>query len=346
MSFSKNTIISTISILAILILSFYFWSLQKDIVIGNNISSAIIIQSMIVFVVSLVFAAIGLMTGDLIFGILMALAIPAAVTFYFGFSGVVLLSVIGVCFVLGICAYFAVKKEKSDRLKLKILSAKSGLNLYFLISLIALTGVLYQYNFSGGQLKVSESMVKQILPMIEGQIKSQIPLYSSEMTSDELLVIMALANRQIELDAKTLSKGAQKSLQQILIKNAGKDSEEALKDPEVQKLILDDIIKNNPKLMAELRGDFEKQFGFEVDEKQSLTVVLAGWLNSLIEKYTAPFKNYLPFALAIAFFFSFKFLGSLFVGVALFLAGILFSVLKSVEIIKINKVAAMKETLE
>lgn len=344
---SKNTIISSVSFLAVLILSFYFWSLQKDIVINGNINSAIIIQSMIVLVVLLVFAAIELMVGDLIFGVLMALALPSAVAFYFGFSGMAVPSVIGASFALGICAYFSAKKEKSDRLKFKISGAKNGLSLYFLAALLALTGVLYQHNFSGGQLKISESMVKQILPMIEGQIKSQIPFYSSEMTSDELLVMMALANGQIKLDATTLSPSAYKVIQSILMKKiALQKPEDILRDPEIQKLILNDIIKNNSKLIDRLRNDFGKQFGFEIGEKQSLTTILANWLNSLVEKYTAPFKDYLPLALAATFFFSFKFLGSLFVGAALLVAGILLSVLKSVGIIKINKTGVMQEIIE
>lgn len=347
MSFSKNTIISLISFLAVLALSFWFWNLQRDIIIGGNIGGAIIIQSMIVFIALLVFAAIELMVGDLIFGVLTALTAPAAIVFYFGFSGMVLLAVIGTSFALGICAYFSAKKEKSDRLKLKISSVKNGLNLYFLAALLALTGVLYQHNFSGGQLKISESMVKQILPMIEGQIKSQIPFYSSEMTSDELLVMMALANGQIKLDEKTLSPSAYKVIQSILMKKiALQKPEDILKDPEIQKLILNDIIKNNPKLMVSLRDDFEEQFGFEIGEKQSLTTILANWLNSLVEKYTDPFKDYLPLALAITFFFSFKFLGSLFVGAALLVAGILLSVLKLVGIIKINKAGVMQEVIE
>lgn len=301
---------------------------------------------MIVFTLLLVFAAIGFMIDSLIFGVLTAFVLPIVIAFYFGFSGTVLISVVAICFALSICAHFAVKKEKSDRLKLKISGVKGGLNLYFLVSLLALTGVLYQYNFSSGQLKVSESMVKQILPMIEGQIKSQIPFYSSEMTSDELLVMMALANGQIKIDAKTLSPSAQKSLQALLLKNAGKNPEEVLKDPDVQKLILSDIVKNNPKLTAELRDDFESQFGFKIGEKQSITSVLANWLNSLVEKYTAPFKDYLPIVLAATFFFSFKILGSLFVGVALLLAGAIFSLLKLTGIVKMSKVGVMQEQIE
>lgn len=328
-------------------MSFWFWNLQKDIVINGNINSAIIIQSMIVLVVLLVFAAIELMVGDLIFGVLMALAVPIAVAFYFGFSGMAVPSVIGASFALGICAYFSAKKEKSDRLKFKISGAKNGLSLYFLAALLALTGVLYQHNFSGGQLKISESMVKQILPMIEGQIKSQIPFYSSEMTSDELLVMMALANGQIKLDATTLSPSAYKVIQSILIKKiALQKPEDILRDPEIQKLILNDIIKNNPKLMTVLRDDFEGQFGFRASEGQGLTSILASWINSLIDKYTAPYKDYIPLVLAVSFFFSFKILGSLFVGVALLVAGILFSILKSVGIIKINKMGAMQEIIE
>lgn len=343
---SKNTIISTISFLAILALSFWFWNLQKDIVINGNINSAIIIQSMIVFVLLLVFTAIELMVGSGIFGALTALVAPATIVFYFGFGGAILLSIIGTSFILGILAYFAVRKEKSARLKVSMSSARGGVNVYFFLSLLALTGILYQYNFSGGSLKVSESMVTQILPMIEGQIKSQIPFYSSEMKSDEILVMMALANGQIQIDAKTLSAGAQKSLQQTMLKNAGKDPEEILKDPEIQKMILSDIVKNNPKLITKLRDDFEKQFGVKVEEGQSLTSIAVGTINSYIDKYSAPYKDYIPLVLAVSFFFSFKILGSLFVGVALFIAGILFSVLKSAGMIKINKVGAMQEVIE
>lgn len=347
MLFSRNTIISAISFLAVLALSFWFWSLQKDIVINGNINSAIIIQSMIVFMISLVFAAIGLMVGNLIFGVLMALAVPTAIMFYFGFGGVILLSIIGTSFILGILAYFTVRKEKSTRLKVSMSSARGGVNVYFFLSLLALTGILYQYNFAGGQLKISESMVKQILPMIEGQIKSQIPFYSSEMTSDELLVMIALANGQIKLDATTLSPSTNKVIQSIMMKKiALKDPKDILNDPEIQKLILSDIIKNNLKLMTVLRDDFEGQFGFRASEGQGLTSILASWINSLIDKYTAPYKDYIPLVLAVSFFFSFKILGSLFVGVALLVAGILFSILKSVGIIKVNKMGAIQEIIE
>lgn len=343
---SKNTIISTISFLVVLGLSFWFWNLQKDIVIGGNINSAIIIQSMIVFVLSLVFTAIGLVAGNVSFGVLTALIAPAAIAFYFGFGGAILLSVVGISFVLGVLAYFAAQKEKSTRLKISISSARGGVGIYFFMSLLALTMVFYQFDFQKGELKISESMIKQILPMIEGQIKSQIPFYSSEMKSDEILVMMALAKGGITLDAKTLSAGAQKSLQQTLIKNAGKNPEEVLADPEVQKMILSDIIKNNPKLIAKLRGDFEKQFGVKVEEGQSLASIAVGTVNSYIDKFTAPYKDYVPLVLAISFFFSFKILGFLFVDIALFFSGILFSVLRSAGIIKINKVGAMQEVIE
>lgn len=343
---SKNNIISLVCLFAVLVSSFWFWNLQRDIIIGGNIGGAIIIQSMIVFVLSLVFVAIGLIVDSLIFGILTVFVTPIAIAFYFGFSSVILLFAIGASFVLGVLAYFITQKEKSDRLKISISSARGGVNIYFFVSLLVLTMVLYQYNFQKGELKISESMVKQILPMIEGQIKNQIPFYSSGMKSDEILVMMALAKGEITLDAKTLSPSVQKSLQQTLIKNAGQNSEEVLADPEVQKMILSDIIKNNPKLIAKLRSDFEKQFGVKVEEGQSLTSIAVGTINSYIDKFTVPFKNYIPLVLAVSFFFSLKILGSLFVGAALFLAGIIFSLLKSIGIVKINKVGAMRETLE
>lgn len=343
---SKNNITSLVCLFAVLVLSFWFWNLQKDIVIGGNINGAVIVQSMIVFVLSLVIVAIGLMVNSFTFGVLTAVIVPAAIAFYFGLSGAILLSAIVASFVLGVVAHFATQKEKSTRLKISISSARGGVNIYFFMFLLALTTVLYQFNFQKGELKISESMINQILPMIEGQIKSQIPFYSSEMKSDEILVMMALAKGEITLDAKTLSLSAQKSLQQIMIKNSGRNPEDILADPEVQKMILNDIIKNNPKLIAKLRGDFEKQFGVKVEEGQSLTSVAVGTINSYIDKYTAPYKDYIPFVLAISFFFSFKILGYLFVGIALFFAGVLFSALKSVGIIKIAKVGAMQEVLE
>lgn len=348
MPFTKNISISIISFLVVLAASFWFWNSLKAIIAAENIIGSLIMQAGISFAVSLVFIAINFTVSRKQIGILTAIILPIvfAVFFIRDFNkDKILLIVAGASIVLAFFAYFTVFREKSQRLKLNISGAKTGMNIYFLIALLLLTALLYQYNFSKGQVKLSASQIQYLMPMIEGQIKAQVPFYSQEMTTDELLVISALSSGEITIIQKDLTPDLQKKVQEKIAKD-GASMAQALQYPEVQKLIIDNFIKNNPKTMAKLRSDYGEKFGIEIKKDQSLVATLADGVNSFIEKILSPYKNYLPIVLAVTFFFSFKVLGFLFVDVALFIAGIIFFILKNGGVLNIANKSVMQEVIE
>lgn len=345
---SKNMTISIISSLAVLVASFWFWNLLRAIIAAGNITSSLIMQAGISFATLLVFIAISFTVSRKQIGILTAIILPIvfAVFFIRDFNkDKILLIVAGVCAVLSFIAYFAVFREKSQRLKLNIAGAKTGMNIYFLTALLLLTALLYQYNFSKGQVKLSANQIQYLMPMIEGQIKAQVPFYSQEMTTDELLVISALSSGEITITQKDLTPDLQKKVQEKMAKDRASMAQ-ALQYPEVQKLIIDNFIKNNPKAMAKLRSDYGEKFGIEIKKDQSLVATLADGVNSFIEKIISPYKNYMPVILAVTFFFSFKVLGFLFVDTALFIAGIIFFILKNGGVLNVANKSVMQETLE
>lgn len=348
MLFSKNKIISLALFLAALGLSFYFWTLQKSIIINENIGRGLIIQSVIVFIVFLVLVALQLMVSKKLIGFLTALVLPITFVLVFRFIDSASLIVSGVALFLGVSAWIAAKKEQSHRLKLSIVSAKKGTSVYFFAGLLLLTALLYQSNFVKGQIKLSEGMINYFLPLIENQVKSQVPFYSPDMTTDQLVVISALSSSEITITQKDMSLELQKKIKEKTLGSPDptKAMREALQLPEIQKLVIDDYVKNNPKIMAKLRDEYGKKFGVQIKENQGFVATLTEGINALINKTLDPFKNYLPIAFAISFFLGFKILGFIFVDVAIAIGGGIFFLLKSGGVLKINNNNVVQETLE
>lgn len=347
MSLSKNTIISVIYFLVISGLSFWFWNIQESIVSGA-IDRGLIIQSVIIFIAIIALVSVNLMISSRVVGFLMAGALPLAFLAVVGFNDQIFLVVSGASFALGIIAYFSAKREKHRKLNLSISSAKGGVSIYFFAGLLLLTALFYQNSFSKGELKLNESQVRSLMPYIEGQIKSQVPFYSEGMTTDQFLVMSALAQGTISMDAVKLSSATQKELQKKIAVDPKKSVESVMQDPEVQMIIINDIIKNNPKKIAELRKDFQESMGVTLEENQSITSLMTAMINVYLDKIISSFdgKKYLPIALALTFLFSFKALSFLFVDVAIIIGGFIFLILKAGGVLKINKISVMQETLE
>lgn len=343
---SRNTIIFGISFIAAAVLSFWFLNLLKSVVLLGNFEGQLIIKTAIVFAVWLVAIAINLMMPLVVGGAIMALVMPIIFVILFGFGDMVLLGAAIAAFVVSLTGFIAVSKEKSHRLKLSISSAKKGVSAYFIAALIILTALSYQSIFVDGQLKISEKNIKSLMPFIENQIKSQIPFYTQDMTTDHILVMSAIAKQEIQLSTKSFSAGLQKEIQLRIAKNPAQKAEDILQDPEVIRLIVDDIIKTNPKLVDKLRADYAENFGIKIEKGQSLTATITDIANIYIEKMSAPFKDYLPIVFAATIFFSFKVLEFLFLGIVMFVAGFIFLILKAGGVLRINKTSVMQEYLE
>ena len=347
MSFSKNTIISAICFLAISGLSFWFWNVQESIVSGA-IDRGSIIQSIIIFIAIITLVSVNLMISNKTMGLLMAGALPLSFLAVFGYNDQIFLVVSVESFALGVIAYFSAKREKHRKLNLSISSAKGGVGIYFFAGLFLLTALFYQSSFSKGELKLNESQVRSLMPYVEGQIKSQVPFYSESMTTDQFLVMSALAQGTITMDAIKLSSTTQKELQKKIAADPKKSVESVMQDPEVQLIIINDIIKNNPKKITELRKDFQESMGVTLEENQSIISLMTAMINAYLDKIISSFdgKKYLPIALALTFLFSFKALSFLFVDVAIIIGGFLFLILKAGGVLKVNKISVMQEVIE
>lgn len=305
-------------------------------------------RSMIVFATLLVLIALQLMVAKKNIGILTSLILPITFIIIFGFTDSISLILAGITFFLSVIAWIATQRDQAQRLKLSIISAKSGLSIFFLAGLLLLTAVVYQSNFSKGQIRLSEGMVTYFLPLIESQVKSQVPFYSQDMTTDELVVISALSSGEITITQKDMSLDLQKKIKEKTLgaPDPSKAMMEALRYPEIQKLVIDDYIKNNPKIMAKLRTEYGDKFGIQIKENQGFVATLTDGINVYIEKILYPFKNYLPIAFAASFFLGFKILGFLFVDIAIGLAGGIFFILKSGGVLNISNNNVIQEVIE
>lgn len=345
---SKNSIISTISFLAILALSFYFWTLQKSIVLsGGSYNISAIWQSAAVLLGLLVFAGLCIaISSDYFFGILSAGVLPAMFLLRFGFSDKMYLIVAGAGIILGVLAYASARRDRASRIKLGISVAGGGVRLYFIVTLLLVTALLYRTNFVKGEVKISETQIQYIMPVIENQIKSQVPFYSSDITADHLIVVSALSSGEVIIKTGSLSANLQKKIQQKIAEQSLKDMQTAIQRPEIQKLLIEDFIASNPKKMAELREKYGQQFGIQINQGQSFISALVLGINSYIKKMLLPFKNYLPIVLTVAFFLGLEAVSGIFVSLAMVVSGILFHFLKASGILSINKIPVMQEILE
>lgn len=281
-------------------------------------------------------------------GFLTALVLPATFMANFWLTDGISLVIAGTALFLGVFAWIAAQREQVQRLKLSILSAKSGVAVYFFAGLLFLTAVVYQSNFAKGQIRLSEGMVTYFLPLIESQVKSQVPFYSQDMTTDELIVISALSSGEITVTQKDMSLDLQKKIKEKTLgsTDASKTMMEALQYPEIQKMVIDDYIKNNPKTMSRLRDEYGQQFGVEIKENQGFIATLTAGINAFIDKILSPFKSFLPIAFAVSFFLGFKILSFMFVDIAIAVAGGVFFVLKSGGVLKINSNNVIQEVIE
>lgn len=344
---SKNNIISLACLSVILALSFYFWTLQKSIVLsGGSYNISAIWQSAAVLLGLLVFAGLCIAISDYFFGILSAGALPAMFLLILGFSDKIYLITAGAGIILGVLAYVSARRDRALKIKLGISSASSGVKLYFMVALLLVTALLYRTNFVKGEVKISETQIQYIMPAIESQIKSQVPFYSSDITADHLIVISALSSGEVIIKTENLSADLQKKIQQKISEQSLKDMQTAMQHPEIQKLLIEDFIALNPKKMAELREKYGQQFGIQINQGQSFISTLVLGINSYIEKLLAPFKNYLPIVLVIAFFLGFKAVSSVFVSLAMVVSGILFHFLKASGILNVNKIPVTQEVIE
>jgi len=93
-------------------------------------------------------------------------------------------------------------------------------------------------------------------------------------------------------------------------------------------------------------SQLSEQFGVDLEGNEEIGDILYQVINQEINKYSQPYKQYLPFGLAIGVFFALKAIGVVLMWLVILLSWLIFKILVSTGAIKIHEQAVLKEVIE
>lgn len=248
------------------------------------------------------------------------------------------------------------RREMKTRINLNFWRIlRRGLPLIFTL-LCLLVALAYYFSpslggISDAEFEIPRGIFDAALKPLGGLIKTRLPLYSPDMTVDELLTVFSLADSEgvsdlsfipsIELYNLIQSKGI--SIETL-------DINKLLKDPEIVNALREDIRERTNSLsrtqLAQQRLVLSEKLGIEINAGETLNDVLYKLVNAQISGISGEYKEYLPIALAIALFFSLRLLAVILIPCIILFTWIMIKLLIKLNFIKIGTELARAERLE
>lgn len=344
---SQTKIIKIVFLLLVAGLSFLIWrEFDADLNLINSAGAVYIlfltVLSVAIFILSFfVLDGISLFTGFLVFF--------AVFIFALGFRWEYIVAIFPA---LAFFSYslLRIKNSAKNSIKIEFHSAvtrgASSLITCFAV-LFAFAAYFHPFNIS--ELQISPKMFSFANSVLTPIMQSQFPFYEKDMILDDLIALMIASSGGVDLKSVKLPKEAQTLIFSKLSELGSLDAQSVMQDPEIQKSIFPELVasvkKNQKNEIAKQRAEFSKRFGVELKGDEKLDELMAKIINSYIAKYAVSYEKFIPEATAVATFLGIKSLGFFLNRFSVLFAWILYRILRSVGVIRMEEVDIKKEKL-
>lgn len=240
-----------------------------------------------------------------------------------------------------------VKHEKEARTKLhfwRIL--KRGLSLTFTLVCLLIALVYYFSPSLGGisemEFEVPRGIFDVVLKPLSELIQTRLPLYSPDMSIDELLTMFSVTVGEEGLSGLSFEPSPElyRIIQSRGISIETLDLNQLLKDPKIAELLQEEIKKQTDSLssdqLIQQRAEFSDKLGIEIKGGENLNDVLYKLVNAQINAAGGPYKRYIPIALAVGLFFTLRILTIILIPIIILFSIFIIKILIAVGFARIN----------
>ena len=210
---------------------------------------------------------------------------------------------------------------------------RRGLPLVFTL-ICLLISLAYYFSPSLGNLSESDYQIPRgvfdtaVKPLM-GLVKTSLPLYSPDMSVDELLTMFSF------LGDNTLNK-------EFDIKEVSKNPEEI---KSLQAEIKDKASLLSPRQLALQRAEFSQKLNIDIDSEESLNDILYKLANAQINGTGDTYQQYIPIALALGLFFSLRLLLIIIVPLMVLLGWLIIKIFFALKFITLDKKSVKAEVI-
>lgn len=344
---SQTRIIKVGFLILAALLSFLIWrEFEADLNLINSAGTVYIllltVLSATVFILSFfVFDGVAILTGFLAFFAVFILIL--------GFRWEYLISIFP-ALAFFVYSLLRIKNSAKNSIKIEFHSAV----MHGVAPLITCLAVLfafaaYFHPFNISKLEISPKMFSFANSALIPIIQSQFPFYEKDMTLDDLIVLMIAGGGEVDLKSVKFSKETQAMIFSKLSESGSLDAQMVMQDPEIQKSIFPELVanvkKNQKNEIAKQRAEFSKRFGVEFKGDEKSDELMAKISNSYIAKYAISYEKFIPEATAATAFLGIKSLGFFLNRFSVLFAWVLYRILRSVGLVRMEEVDVKKEKL-
>jgi hypothetical protein len=240
-----------------------------------------------------------------------------------------------------------VKHEKETRTKLNFWRIlKRGLSLTFTLVCLLIALAYYFSPSLGGiskiEFEIPRNLFDTVLKPLSGLVQTRLPLYRPDMSIDELLTMFSITVDEEGLSGLSFEPSPElyRIIQSKNISIETLDVNQLLKDPEIAKLLQEEIKKKTSSLslnqLAQQRAEFSEKLGIEIEGNETLNDVLYKLVNAQINAAGGPYEKYIPIALAVGLFFFLRILTIILIPIIVLFSIFIIKILIAVGFAKIN----------
>jgi hypothetical protein len=214
----------------------------------------------------------------------------------------------------------------------------------------------YYFSPSLGNISESEREIPRgafdiVLKPLSGLIQTRLPLYSPDMSIDELLTMFSFVSGDGISD---LSFAPSPDLYRIIqskgISLETLDLNQILTNPEIAEFLREEIKKKTESSsvdqLAWQRAEFSEKLDIEIEEGETLNDILYKLANAQISGINGDYQQYIPIALAIGLFFSLRILVIVIVPIIVLLSWLAIKILIKIKYLTTNRQSVKIETIE
>lgn len=247
-------------------------------------------------------------------------------------------------------SYEGINSEKKIRIRLTFRkSVGTGLSwiLTFCVIMICLA-----YYYSPGiqaqaqEVKIPKPLFDQGIAQSETIISGFIPGFRKEMTVDDFIFEMTLSTLEKQEEFELPPESKTFLLQEGVDVTSKEEIFKAIREnPKVKEKFME-MMKEQQKEGGQGPEELFKGLGVEVKGDEKIADVLYKLANQKLNEFAGPYKKYIPLAASIGLFFILRILMIPFGWFVILVSWILFTLLKTTQVVRIEKVQKEVEIIE
>jgi len=254
-------------------------------------------------------------------------------------------------FVVMIFGYELIQSEKKARLKISLIkSIKAGFPLIlFFVILLVLSAIYFNppFKITKEGLDLPSSILQIVEKSFQNIFSRLFPIYSEDMTVDELVVILQALEEEPDLkfepSSEFIKELKKRGLSEKIELNRLKE------DPELENLFLKelkDFVLTHQNEVTSKREEIAKNFQLELKGNETLSEAILDNINSKLKQLPLNYQSYLKAILIVAVFTVLNIFALPFKYLVWIFSFIIFKLLLLLKIVKITQQRQNVEILE